>query len=71
MPEMDGLEATKHIRESSPKTNSIIIIAMTANALIGDRNTCLEAGMNDYVSKPINILELQKVLKKWGEIINA
>ena len=71
MPEMDGLKATKLIRESSDKINSIIIIAMTANALIGDRNKCLEAGMNDYISKPINILDLQNILIQWGKVINS
>ena len=70
MPEMDGYEATKAIRTSKTlaKYQHIPIIAMTANALKGDREKCIEAGMNDYISKPINVDELatlvQKVLSK-------
>jgi CheY-like chemotaxis protein len=62
MPEMDGLEATRYIR----KNNSYqpVIIAMTANALPEDRVNCLEAGMNDYISKPINLETLVKILKE-------
>ncbi len=64
MPEMDGLEATTRIRESHSK-KILPIIAMTANAMRGDREKCLSAGMNDYVSKPINRVELLNALKKW------
>ncbi len=64
MPEMDGLEATAMIRkqelvrklESTEK--HIPIIAMTAHAMVGDRDRCIAAGMNDYVSKPINADDL-------------
>ncbi len=62
MPEMDGYEATKLIRESYAK---IPIIAMTANAMRGDREKCLTAGMNDYISKPIDDNLLFTVLEKW------
>ncbi|HHB93147.1 MAG TPA: response regulator, partial [Thioploca sp.] len=62
MPEMDGYEATKLIRESYTK---IPIIAMTANAMRGDREKCLAAGMNDYISKPIDDNLLFTVLEKW------
>jgi PAS domain S-box-containing protein len=69
MPEMDGLEATRAIR--SGKTGvlnpRIPIIAMTAHALKGDRERCLEAGMDDYVSKPIAPQALAEALEKWGE----
>jgi len=67
MPEMDGLEATGHIRnrQSAVRNHDIPIIAMTANALQGDREICLQAGMNDYVSKPVSPQVLAKALKKW------
>jgi len=60
MPDMDGLEATRQIRA---KDSDVHIIAMTANAMQGDREACLAAGMNDYVSKPIQVKELQRVLE--------
>lgn len=67
MPEMDGLEATRQIRDPrSAVTNSgIPVIAMTARALEGDRDRCLAAGMNDYVSKPVEPKALETVLRKW------
>jgi CheY-like chemotaxis protein len=69
MPEMDGLEATRIIR----KANHLqpIIIAMTANAMQGDRDECLNAGMNDYLSKPLNLDDLLNLLKKWGEEVSV
>ncbi len=60
MPEMDGLEATRQIRAQGL---GVHIIAMTANAMEGDREECLAAGMNDYVSKPIQVKELQAALE--------
>jgi two-component system sensor histidine kinase/response regulator len=63
MPQMDGLEATKAIRESG--FDSIPIVAMTAHAMKGDREICLEAEMNDYITKPINREIVFEVLKKW------
>ena len=64
MPEMDGYEATRTLRKKS-QFKKLPIIAMTANAMAGDREKCLEAGMNDHVSKPINIKELFDALIKW------
>ncbi|TAE60850.1 MAG: hybrid sensor histidine kinase/response regulator [Nostocales cyanobacterium] len=61
MPEMDGLEATRRIRQGSWQKQPQII-AMTANAMQGDREICLAAGMDDYISKPIKIAELVRVL---------
>lgn len=66
MPEMDGFEATRRIRQIEARLNKNVrlpIVALTANAMIGDRERCLQAGMDDYVSKPINPQELLKVLK--------
>ncbi|RME99525.1 MAG: response regulator [Chloroflexi bacterium] len=64
MPEMDGLEATKIIRQQWPNARQPQIVAMTANAMKGDREKCLAAGMNDYVSKPVRVVELQQALQK-------
>jgi two-component system sensor histidine kinase/response regulator len=64
MPEMDGLEATRALRRE-PRWRDLPVIAMTANAMAGDRERCLDAGMNDYVSKPIDVDELFGVLRQW------
>ncbi len=68
MPEMDGLEATRCIRGKGMNTR---IIAMTAHAMEGDRDECLQAGMNEYISKPIKMEELRKALEACGEICAA
>jgi PAS domain S-box-containing protein len=70
MPEMDGYEATRRIRSDVSKANQPVIIAMTANTLQGDREKCIEAGMNDYMSKPILIEEVKRIIKKWYEKIH-
>ena len=67
MPQMDGYETTKAIRSSKggEEYKNIPIVAMTANAMQGDREKCIVSGMNDYITKPINPVELQNALKKW------
>jgi CheY-like chemotaxis protein/signal transduction histidine kinase len=67
MPEMDGFEATRQIRNpySMVRNHQIPIIAMTANAMKGDREKCLEVGMNDYLSKPVSPQALADVLEEW------
>ncbi len=66
MPVMDGLESTKEILAISDELPAIPkIIAMTANALPGDRERCMEAGMNDFISKPITVESVRTILKKW------
>ena len=67
MPEMDGLEATRIIRlclETQP-----VVIAMTANVMQGDRQDCMQSGMDDYISKPVELNELVAMLEKWALII--
>jgi CheY-like chemotaxis protein/HPt (histidine-containing phosphotransfer) domain-containing protein len=66
MPEMDGLEAARRICQRWSAEKRPRIIAMTGNALLGDREKCLQAGMDDYISKPIRINELQTALERWG-----
>ena len=65
MPEMDGFEATMAIRSLDKAIRSVPVIAMTANAMAGDRERCLQAGMDDYVSKPVNLKLLRKTIDKW------
>ena len=67
MPEMDGLEATRRVRDpgSAVLRHGIPIIAMTAHAMQGDRERCLEAGMNDYVTKPISAQALADAVERW------
>ena len=65
MPEMDGFDATRIIRNLQDSRKNIPVIALTAHALKGDKEKCLEAGMNDYITKPINAKQLSKVLDSW------
>jgi len=66
MPEMDGLECARQICHRWTRDKRPIIVAMTGNALMGDREKCLAAGMDDYISKPVRIAELQAALERWG-----
>ncbi|MGR3293325.1 MAG: response regulator, partial [Candidatus Scalindua sp.] len=66
MPEIDGYEATRTIRDvnSTVRNHKIPIVAMTANAMKGDREKCLDAGMDDYITKPINVQELAETIER-------
>ncbi len=66
MPEMDGFTATGHIRESE-KLRDTPVIAMTAHAMKGDRERCIEAGMDDYISKPVKAAAIHDMVMKWLE----
>jgi CheY-like chemotaxis protein len=68
MPGMDGMETTRRIRaaEHQREGKPIIIIAMTANAMVGDRERCISAGMDEYVSKPVRPEALQTMIEKFG-----
>jgi len=64
MPEMDGYEAMRHIRKNS-KYRKLPIIALTAKAMKGDRDKCIQAGANDYLSKPVDTKKLLSLLRVW------
>ena len=67
MPNMDGYTASSAIRsgEAGEAYKEVPIIAMTANALAGDREKCLQAGMSDYIAKPVNFEHVEAAVKKW------
>jgi CheY-like chemotaxis protein len=64
MPDMDGYETMRHIR-AQPQFRTLPIIALTAKAMKGDREKCLEAGASDYVAKPVNIEQLLSLVRMW------
>lgn len=68
MPELDGYQTTRLLRDKKIKTP---IIAVTANAMVGDREKCIKCGMDDYISKPIKLDELQNMLNKWSNYHEA
>jgi CheY-like chemotaxis protein/HPt (histidine-containing phosphotransfer) domain-containing protein len=65
MPVMDGYEATRRIRAFEGEAGKIPVVAMTANAMFGDREECLEAGMDDHIAKPVSRAELVEALNRW------
>ena len=71
MPEMDGLSATQHIRQNAAIQHQPYIIALTANALKGDRERFLAAGMNDYLSKPVRLEELSDAINRYSRPLFA
>lgn len=78
MPEMGGLEATRLIRQRQQLKSkfpnyksSIIVVAMTANAMQGDREKCLGAGMDDYIAKPVRIEDVRAIVERWGAAARA
>ena len=68
MPEMDGFEAARSIRKLWASADQPKIIAITAYALEGDREKCLAAGMDEYISKPVKLEELRAVLESYGSL---
>lgn len=71
MPEMDGLEATRAIRSMEKPGAHAVIIALTANAMQGDRERCLQSGMDDYLAKPIKQVDIETIIDKWLEKLPA
>ncbi|MBK9797041.1 MAG: PAS domain S-box protein [Holophagaceae bacterium] len=65
MPEMDGYEATRRIRERERGQRRLPVVAMTANAMVGDREKCIEAGMDDHIPKPVRMEVLHQTLARW------
>ncbi len=69
MPALDGYEATRRIREAEKGRKHTVIVAMTAYAMKGDEDKCLEAGMDEYVGKPVNLGQVMGLLKKYGKLV--
>jgi len=65
MPLLDGSEATRRLRQQNEHNQNVPVIALTAHAMQGDREKCLSAGMNDYISKPFTASELIQKIDQW------
>ena len=65
MPELDGIQATRQIREQGYSQSDLPIIALTAHVFSEDRERCIEAGMNDFLLKPLSLRRLSKTLARW------
>src|SRR5207302_9949553 len=66
MPEMDGYETARQLHKRWPDDKRPRIIAMTGSAMQGDKERCLEAGMDDYITKPVRVEDLRAALERWG-----
>jgi CheY-like chemotaxis protein len=71
MPRMDGYEATRELRRRQHGGRHVPVVAMTANAFAADREACLQAGMDDYLSKPVELRALEEVLHRWAQPVPA
>jgi two-component system sensor histidine kinase/response regulator len=71
MPRMDGYEATRELRRRQNGGRHVPVVAMTANAFAADREACLQAGMDDYLSKPVELRALEEVLHRWAQPVPA
>lgn len=71
MPEMDGIQAAQIIRQEKLQPEKTLLVALTANALPGDRERFINSGMNDYLSKPVNVPALANLLRRWGLDMSA
>jgi len=69
MPDMDGFEATRNIRKN-PTLRTIPILGLTALAMSGDRERCLDAGMNDHITKPVNLMDLLHTIRGYLPLKN-
>jgi PAS domain S-box-containing protein len=68
MPRLDGFDATRQVRAQEPPGQRVPIIAMTASALEGERERCIEAGMDDYLTKPVDAAEVERALRSWADL---
>jgi CheY-like chemotaxis protein len=71
MPYMDGIEATRHIKSQDRFSQTPVIIAMTANAMNEDKENCFQAGMRDFISKPIKLDHVRSVIEQYGAEIHT